>query len=62
MLKQIDCIEGLKELDDNSIDTIVTSPPYNKKGLLGKVTPGNQHWQKFNIDYATYDDNMPEAE
>jgi len=62
MLKVIDCIEGLKELDDNSVDTIVTSPPYNKKGLLGKVTPGNQHWQKFNIDYATYDDNLPEEE
>ena len=61
-LKVIDCIEGLKELDDNSVDTIVTSPPYNKKGLLGKVKQGNQIWGKFNIDYATYDDNMPEDE
>ena len=25
----MDCIEGLKLLDDNSIDLIVTSPPYN---------------------------------
>jgi len=62
MLKVIDCIEGLKELADNSVDTIITSPPYNKKGLLGKVKPGNQIWGKFNIDYATYDDNMPEEE
>ena len=36
MLIQKDCIEGMKELDDNSIVCIVTSPPYNKKGLLGK--------------------------
>ena len=25
----MDCIEGLKQLEDNSIDLIVTSPPYN---------------------------------
>ena len=25
----IDCLEGLKQLDDNSIDLVVTSPPYN---------------------------------
>lgn len=37
MLIKKDCIEGLKELESNSIDCIVTSPPYNKKGLLGKV-------------------------
>ena len=27
-----DCLEGLKQLDDNSVDLIITSPPYN----LGK--------------------------
>ena len=62
MLIQKDCIEGMKELDDNSIDCIVTSPPYNKKGLLGNVKLGNQIWGKFNIDYDTYGDNMPEDE
>ena len=25
----MDCIEGLKQVDDSSIDLIVTSPPYN---------------------------------
>lgn len=25
----MDCVEGLKKLEDNSIDLIVTSPPYN---------------------------------
>ena len=62
MLLQSDCIEGLKGLDDNSVNCIVTSPPYNKKGLLGKVTQGNQIWGKFNIDYNTYGDDMPEEE
>ena len=30
-----DCIEKLKELDDNSIDSIVTDPPYGL-GFMGK--------------------------
>ena len=25
----IDCLEGLKKLPDNSIDLIITDPPYN---------------------------------
>ena len=25
----MDCLEGLKLLDDNSIDSIITDPPYN---------------------------------
>lgn len=31
----LDCLDGLKLLDDNSIDVIITSPPYNKAGLNG---------------------------
>ncbi len=26
---KIDCIKGMKELEQNSIDIIITSPPYN---------------------------------
>jgi len=29
----IDALEGLKQLEDNSIDLIIFSPPYNKLGL-----------------------------
>ena len=31
----IDVMDGLKLLDDNSIDLIITSPPYNQAGLNG---------------------------
>ena len=62
MLINEDCIVGLKKLESNSVDCIVTSPPYNKKGLLGNVKQGNQIWGKFNIDYNTYNDDMPEEE
>ena len=56
-----DCLEQMSKIESNSIDTIVTSPPYNKKGLMGgKKKLGNQVWKKFNIDYSTYDDNLTE--
>ncbi|MFP3909368.1 MAG: DNA methyltransferase, partial [Archaeoglobaceae archaeon] len=25
----MDCVEGMKKMDENSVDVIVTSPPYN---------------------------------
>ena len=52
----------MSELQDDSIDCIVTSPPYNKTGITGKTNLkiGNQIWNKFNIDYNFYNDNMPE--
>lgn len=36
----MDCLEGLKQLDDNSIDLIVTDPPYgiNYKSNYGSET------------------------
>lgn len=37
MIINKDCIEGMKEMEESSVDCIVTSPPYNKKGLTGKV-------------------------
>ena len=57
-----DCLTEMKKIESNSISCIVTSPPYNKKGLSGKVKPGNQIWKKFNIDYESYGDDLPEEE
>lgn len=57
-----DSLEVMKSLDSDSISCIVTSPPYNKKGLVGKVKPGNQVWKKFNIDYDSYGDDLSEDE
>jgi len=58
-----DCLSVMKDIESDSIDTIITSPPYNKKGLSGgKVKPGNQVWKKFNIDYSKYDDDLTEEE
>jgi modification methylase len=57
-----DCLEVMRTIDTDSIDCIVTSPPYNKKGLIGKVNPGNQVWKKFNIDYESYGDDLSEKD
>lgn len=59
-----DVMEGLRQLDDESIDLIITSPPYNKTGFNG-VHKKTKHdiWNKT-INYGgTVDlDNKPEEE
>lgn len=57
----MDVLEGLKQLPDNSINSVITSPPYNKLGLSkGKKVKGND-WNGY-ITYENYNDNMPEKE
>jgi len=51
-LKIGDCIELSKQLDDNSIDCTVTSPPYNKQKIGGGL------FRK--IEYDKFDDSLPE--
>lgn len=43
----VDCLKGLKSLDDESVDLIITSPPYNL---------GNTHHTGFKKHQA-YSDN-----
>ena len=39
---KMDCLEGMKLLDDNSVDSIVTDPPYGLE-FMGK------EWDKFRL-------------
>jgi modification methylase len=57
----IDCLEGLRQLPDNSINCIVTSPPYNKKSKNRKPSKYNT-WSNENvaIDYGVFNDYMDE--
>ena len=51
MIKNIDCLDGLKELSDNSVDTLITDPPYGIS-FMGK------NWDTFNqIDDLTKNDH-----
>jgi modification methylase len=55
----MDVLEGLRQLENNSIDCVITSPLYNKLGLLqGKKQKGGD-WDGF-ITYENFDDNMSE--
>lgn len=51
-----DCLDGLKQLDDNSIDLVVTSPPYN----LGSKKGGKNNLWNSSIDYENYTDDRDE--
>lgn len=56
---QTDVLRGLRMLDDNSVDLIITSPPYNKGNK--KTDPKNDIWNK-SINYGgdAELDNKPE--
>ena len=49
----MDCLEGMKQLDDNSIDLVITSPPYNT---------GSRDDCMINSKYINFDDNKTEEE
>ncbi|MBT6690864.1 site-specific DNA-methyltransferase [Candidatus Parcubacteria bacterium] len=51
-IKCIDCLKGLGKIDSNSIDLIITSPPYNL---------GNDHHTGFK-KHKPYEDNMKESD
>ena len=61
-----DCMDVLKKLPDNSIDVVVTSPPYNLKNSTGngmKDGRGGKWANAALIDgYENYDDCMPAEE
>lgn len=53
-----DCLKVLDRIPDNSIQCIVTSPPYNK-AYFNTQKRSNQIWGGFEINYNTYEDNLP---
>lgn len=55
----MDCLDGLKLIDDNSIDCIITSPPYNKGYWSSNRNLNNGFKTKSRrIDYQNYNDCM----
>ena len=57
---QQDCLSWMQSQPAACLDMILFSPPYNKKGLRGGVKTCENIWSGSNVNYATYDDNMPE--
>src|SRR5438046_7961927 len=42
-LRHEDCIEGMARLGDESVDVVVTSPPYNLGITYGKYSRSEEH-------------------
>ena len=61
-----DCIEGFKQLANESVDLIITSPPYNVKTNVGGFfnQQSNHLWKNCELKngYDEYSDDMPYEE
>lgn len=58
---QGDCLKILKQLPDESIDCVITSPPYNKHSADIKCYKSST-WRYANISFDGFKDNLPEEE
>lgn len=56
-----DCLETLRGLEDNSIDLILTSPPFNKNWYTRHQKGKSDVWKRH-IGYDEYADCMPPEE
>lgn len=64
------CFEVLADIEDNSVDVVVTSPPYNLVGLRGQKLDRSYKpsadsnwkaaWVSKGIEYDSFEDNLPE--
>lgn len=61
-----DCLERLRKIETDSIDIIITSPPYNKAGYEGFIRKrhSSDSWKQRNVDYGDDAENdfMPEED
>lgn len=59
-LRQGDCLEVMKSIPDNSVDLVLTSPPYNMNLRIrnGKYC-SRQIVKEISTKYASFDDNLP---
>ena len=54
------CLETLKRMEDNSIDSVITSPPYNMNlRIRNGVYCSRQIVKELSTKYANFDDNLP---
>ncbi|MCH9758662.1 MAG: site-specific DNA-methyltransferase [Proteobacteria bacterium] len=61
-----DAVDVMKTIPDNSIDLVVTSPPYNLKNSTGNGMKDGRGGKWANAalvkGYSNYDDNIPHSE
>lgn len=61
-----DCLTTMSKMEDNSIDLVITSPPYNKAGYESFIRKRHERdtWSARNIEYDgdAKNDFIPESE
>ena len=57
-----DCLEGMKRIPDDSIDLIVTSPPYNNFRNRRVQADRADYWKRTNIVYDSFSDKMSDED
>lgn len=57
-----DCLEKMKEIPDNTVDLIVTSPPYNNWRNRRTQKRKEDYWKRTNIFYEHHDDKMTDVQ
>lgn len=58
----MDCLEGMKQIPDNTIDLIVTSPPYNNFRNRRTQKSRESYWKRTNIVYKDFSNKMTDDE
>lgn len=54
------CLETMKRMDDNSVDCVITSPPYNMNLRIRKGEYcSRQIVKELSTKYSSFDDNLP---
>lgn len=51
-----DCLEVMKTLPDNSVDLVITSPPYNNWRNRRTQANRSSYWKRTNIVYENHND------
>jgi modification methylase len=59
---QQDCLSWMKTQPDDSIDIIVTSPPYNLTGYRNTKLKRRGIWNTDGITYNSFNDDLPEPQ
>jgi site-specific DNA-methyltransferase (adenine-specific) len=60
MIPNESCVETMKKMEDNSVDLVVTSPPYNMNlRIRNGEYCSRQIVKEFSTKYEGFDDNLP---
>jgi site-specific DNA-methyltransferase (adenine-specific) len=62
MIINTDCLSWMRTQPADSLDTIVTSPPYNLTGFRGLKLQRRGVWNSDGITYGEFNDDLPEED